>query len=68
MDITFADPSEVEPVTPKNCMNTTDPDQHLGFNLVFSTTSLNAASSMSATAAKFGLVPLAVALLTALWL
>lgn len=41
VDITFAEPEDVEPVTPQNCFNSSD----IGFNLVFTTTSLSAAPS-----------------------
>jgi len=46
VDITFADPSEVEQVNEKNCRNSTEPGKQIGFNLVFATKSLSAASSL----------------------
>ncbi|KAF2733769.1 hypothetical protein EJ04DRAFT_438393 [Polyplosphaeria fusca] len=39
VDITFTEPEDVEPVTPQNCLNSSD----IGFNLVFTSTSLSAA-------------------------
>ncbi|KAK4982458.1 hypothetical protein LTR66_009262 [Elasticomyces elasticus] len=42
VDVTLADPADVEPVTPANCFNSSD----LGFNLVFTTRSLSAAPSV----------------------
>ncbi|KAI9762494.1 MAG: hypothetical protein M1835_008026 [Candelina submexicana] len=41
-DITFANPEEVPQVNSSNCFNSTD----IGFNLVFTTTSLSKASSL----------------------
>ncbi|KAF2138965.1 uncharacterized protein K452DRAFT_196837, partial [Aplosporella prunicola CBS 121167] len=37
VDITFAEPHDVAEVTPDNCKNTTDPDQHITFDLIYAT-------------------------------
>jgi hypothetical protein len=39
VDITFAEPEQVEPVTPQNCFNSTQPDQKIGFQMLYTTTS-----------------------------
>lgn len=41
VDIEFADPKDVEEVTPQNCFNSSD----IGFNLVFTTASLKSSAS-----------------------
>lgn len=41
VDITFADPKDVPEVTPENCANSSD----IGFDFVYSTSSLNSGSS-----------------------
>jgi len=60
VDITFADPADVEPVTPDNCANSSD----LSFNLVFTTTSLtvSGASFISSPASLAASIPLIAAL------
>ena len=42
VDITFAEPEDVEPVTPDNCANTTD----ISFQYVYSTNLGSGASSL----------------------
>ncbi|KAF2469372.1 uncharacterized protein BDR25DRAFT_48772 [Lindgomyces ingoldianus] len=42
-DITFADPKDVPEVNSSNCFNSTGAADRIGFNLVFTTTSLSAA-------------------------
>lgn len=44
MDVTLAEPEDVEQVTPQNCYNSTD----IGFNLVFTTEALTAAAPLLA--------------------
>ncbi|KAF2834553.1 hypothetical protein M501DRAFT_943885 [Patellaria atrata CBS 101060] len=46
VDITFAEPEDVEQVTQDNCRNSTEPGKEISFNLVFTTSSLNAAPSL----------------------
>jgi hypothetical protein len=45
-DITFAEPEDVPEVNSSNCVNTTAPDQHIGFQVVYSTTSSPAPHTM----------------------
>ncbi|KAF2184098.1 hypothetical protein K469DRAFT_710001 [Zopfia rhizophila CBS 207.26] len=42
VDITFADPKDVAEVNETNCFNSTGQDDRIGFNLVFTSTSLSA--------------------------
>lgn len=43
VDVTLADPSEVEPVTPDNCKN----DTWIGFNQIFTASNLTSAGTLS---------------------
>ncbi|KAI9838776.1 MAG: hypothetical protein M1838_004500 [Thelocarpon superellum] len=63
VDITFADPSEVEPVTPQNCFNSSD----IGFNQVYSTAASSDAMSTrrSLSSNLWILTPLLVSLVVA---
>ncbi|MCJ1358300.1 MAG: hypothetical protein MMC33_008299 [Icmadophila ericetorum] len=63
VDITFADPSEVEPVTADNCQNSSD----IGFNLVFATTSLTGVGSLTQPSSLMVWIPLTAALLFGLF-
>ncbi|KAL9086819.1 MAG: hypothetical protein Q9165_006966 [Trypethelium subeluteriae] len=66
VDVTLVDPSEVEPVTPQNCFNTSN----LGFNEVFTTSSLQQSAASASIASSRGLltlIPLLVALVPILW-
>jgi hypothetical protein len=56
VDITFADPQDVPEVNASNCFNSSD----IGFQLVYSTTSLSEASAM-ASAHLLAFVPLLIA-------
>ncbi|KAF1919452.1 hypothetical protein BDU57DRAFT_442872 [Ampelomyces quisqualis] len=38
VDITFAEPEDVAPVTPHNCFNSTAPSQNIGFQMLFTKT------------------------------
>ena len=63
VDITFADPTDVPEVNSSNCFNSSD----IGFNLVFTTTSLSGADAVfSRPATWLASIPLAAALLWAL--
>lgn len=42
VDVTLAEPEDVEQVTPQNCYNSTD----IGFNLVFTTEALTGAANL----------------------
>lgn len=70
VDVTLADPSEVEEVTEENCFNSTTEKQRMGFNLVFTSTSLQpdnlAASLLSGNSVVLTYLPYAFILLTAL--
>ncbi|KAL8781393.1 MAG: hypothetical protein Q9194_000378 [Teloschistes cf. exilis] len=62
VDITFADPKDVPEVNETNCVNSTD----IGFDLVFSTTSLSSAATPTFTTSRtmtawMASVPLVVA-------
>ena len=59
VDITFADPKDVAQVNKSNCMNSTD----IGFNLVYSTTSLGGASAISRPSSLLVSIPLVAVLL-----
>ncbi|MCJ1258071.1 hypothetical protein MMC24_005901 [Lignoscripta atroalba] len=62
VDITFAEPEDVEEVNETNCLNAS----HIGFQLVFSTTSLSGADlSLSRSTSLFASTPLVLALLLA---
>ncbi|KAK5013912.1 hypothetical protein LTR16_002293 [Cryomyces antarcticus] len=64
VDITFADPSEVQPVTTDTCFNSTD----IGFNLIFTTTSLSAApSSFASSTLYLAILPLLAAVVAGVW-
>jgi len=62
VDITFADPSDVAEVNATNCQNSTD----IGFQLVYSTTSLGGASLISRPSSLLVSIPLITVLLWAL--
>ncbi|KAI9812213.1 MAG: hypothetical protein M1832_000482 [Thelocarpon impressellum] len=63
VDITFAEPEDVEPVTKQNCFN----DSAIGFNKVFATTSTSDAPSWTATGRRWALAaPMLAALAMAL--
>ncbi|MCJ1409918.1 hypothetical protein MMC19_004002 [Ptychographa xylographoides] len=59
VDITFADPLDVAEVNASNCANSSD----IGFQLVYTTTSLGAASSYTIPASWLVSIPLTAALL-----
>ncbi|KAK5142470.1 hypothetical protein LTR04_002230 [Oleoguttula sp. CCFEE 6159] len=62
VDITFAEPSQVQPVNNNTCFNSTD----IGFNLVFTTTSLSAASSVLTSSTPYlAILPLLAAVVAA---
>lgn len=64
VDITFADPEEVPEVNDTNCVNSTD----IGFELVFSTESLqSAADSIARPTSWLASIPLAALMLWALF-
>ena len=59
VDITFAEPEDVEPVTTDNCANTTD----ISFQYVYSTNLGSGASSLfSTSSAWMALIPAAAAI------
>ncbi|KAI9657427.1 MAG: hypothetical protein M1821_003109 [Bathelium mastoideum] len=66
VDVTLADPSEVVPVTPQNCFNSSD----IGFDQVFTTTSLQESAAslpmMNPTSLSL-LIPLFVTFLPIFW-
>ena len=58
VDITFAEPEDVEPVTPDNCANTSD----ISFQYVYSTNLGSGASSLFSTSSVWAAaMPLAAA-------
>lgn len=59
VDITFADPKDVEEVTEQNCANTTN----IGFELVFSTASESSAVYSRWTSSISWLIPIPLAAL-----
>jgi len=60
VDITFAEPADVEPVTPQNCANTSD----ISFQYVYSTNLGSGASSLlSINSAWMALIPVAAAII-----
>ncbi|MCJ1383937.1 hypothetical protein MMC17_007051 [Xylographa soralifera] len=59
VDITFADPTDVAQVNASNCQNSTD----IGFELVYSTTSLGGASLISRPSSLLVSIPLVTVLL-----
>ncbi|OCK85257.1 hypothetical protein K432DRAFT_439446 [Lepidopterella palustris CBS 459.81] len=70
VDITFADPSEVAQVNSSNCYNSSGPNDKIGFNLVFTSTSLSSEAypSIQLNPALSILGPLALAIAAWLWL
>jgi len=58
VDITFAEPQDVEPVTPENCFNSTQPSQKIGFQMLYTTTSSPAPHNAVINAYASILVPL----------
>jgi len=70
VDITFADPSEVAEVNSSNCFNSTAPGQNIGFNLVFTSKSLQSAAHLTLEINGYisVLCPLALFVATLLWL
>ncbi|KAF2252049.1 hypothetical protein BU26DRAFT_249807 [Trematosphaeria pertusa] len=57
-DITFAEPEDVPEVNETNCLNTTQPGQDIGFQLVYTTTSSPAAPTVMLNGYVSLLVPL----------
>ncbi|KAI9812317.1 MAG: hypothetical protein M1827_004766 [Pycnora praestabilis] len=58
VDITFADPTDVPNVNASNCFNSSD----IGFNMVFSTSSLSAAEPLFSRSSNWlSILPLAIA-------
>ncbi|KAF2660304.1 hypothetical protein K491DRAFT_688347 [Lophiostoma macrostomum CBS 122681] len=57
-DITFADPKDVPEVNGSNCLNTTTPDQNIGFQLVYASTSSFAYPTVTVNVYASILVPL----------
>lgn len=65
-DITFAEPEDVPEVNSSNCFNSTQEQDNIGFQLVYSTTSSFATPTIAVNAYFTTLVPLMLAL--AMWL
>ncbi|KAG9193317.1 hypothetical protein G6011_03352 [Alternaria panax] len=63
-DITFAEPEDVPEVNKTNCVNTTAPDQHISFQIVYTTTSSPAPHNMVVNSYASIVVP---AMLAAAW-